>query len=280
MITNFLKFIYYWKQFTQRKTKAVFCRFKTLFFGYVNQIFNATLKKQNRSVFSIPIIIINFNQLYCLQKLLSFLTENNFQNIVIIDNASTYEPLLDFYKSISHKVKLHLLSENYGHRVFWKRKDLQMLYGSGFYVITDADVVPMDDCPADFLLHFKNILLANKKLSKVGFSLDLKSIPECNLNREMIVKWESKFWNDCHDNVGYDAPIDTTFALYRPLNQFDINRFHSAIRTKPPYVAKHFGWLIDSQNPTLEQKFYQQTSNDSFSWKVDCYGTIIQKEYL
>ena len=280
MVNYFLKFIYYRKQCIRRKLNAIFFRFKFLFFEYFNPIFNSTFKKQTRCVNLIPIIIINFNQLLCLKRLLHFLAVNDMQNIVIIDNASTYVPLLNFYKSISSSVKLHLLSENYGHRVFWERKDLQVLYGSGFYVITDADVVPFVDCPSDFLLHFKNILIANKKLSKVGFSLDLKLIPECNTNKEIIVKWERKFWNDSNDADGYDAPIDTTFALYRPLNQFDSNQFYNAIRTKPPYIAKHYGWLIDSQNPTVEQKFYQQTASSSFSWKVDDDGNIVQKNYL
>ena len=66
--------------------------------GILNPIFNATVKAQNKDYKSIPIIIISFNQLEYLKKLITFLKERHFKNIVIIDNMSIYKPLLDYYK--------------------------------------------------------------------------------------------------------------------------------------------------------------------------------------
>ena len=47
----------------------------------------------------IPIIINNFNRLDTLQKLIASLEIRGYRNIYIIDNLSTYPPLLDYYKS-------------------------------------------------------------------------------------------------------------------------------------------------------------------------------------
>jgi nucleoside-diphosphate-sugar epimerase len=55
------------------------------------------------------------------------------------------------------------------------------------------------------------------------------------------------------ENGNYISEIDTTFALYRPENLFNKrSNFFKAIRTKVPYIARHGGWYIDSQNLNAE----------------------------
>jgi hypothetical protein len=271
--------LYLVKRYLEKKINVLLFMISNFIFEIYNSNINSTVRQQTKDLKTIPIIIINFNQLENLKKLIDFLQENEFKNIIIIDNKSTYLPLLEFYKNMKPNIKLHVLTENYGHRVFWKQEQLRKLYGKGFYVITDADVVPKNDCPQDFMVHFKNILDNNKQLSKVGFSLDLDSIPSENLNKDKIIKWESKFWQDSSIPGCFDSPIDTTFALYRPVNQYNSNFFYNSVRTKPPYSAIHFGWIIDSKKPSSEQIYYNQTANSSFSWKTDEKGQVIQKDY-
>ncbi len=236
--------------------------------------------KQAYNYKNIPIIIISFNQLYYLKQLITFLQNKQYNNIIIIDNNSTYKPLLDYFDSISNQIKIYKLDVNHGHLVFWKNKDLFKKYTRGYYVITDADIVPISDCPDDFLSLFKKLLNKNLQLTKVGFSLKIDDIPEYNNNKSKILDWEKKFGELRTSNGNFIADIDTTFALYRPgVIDYQSNFFYSAIRTKYPYTAQHGGWYIDYKNLTAEQKYYLKTANQSASWMVDEYGNVVSKLY-
>lgn len=254
-------------------------RVKFLFYSILNPIFNTTLKSQNKDYKSIPIIIINFNQLEYLKKLIFFLQKHNYKNIVIIDNLSTYKPLLEYYRTIENSVDIIRNTKNEGHRVFWKNKAISKKYGKGYYVITDSDIVPNSSCPDDFLLNFKNLLDSNSNLSKVGFSLRIDNIPNSNLHKEKILNWEKRFWMQTNKDGHFIAEIDTTFALYRPLNQFEHNYFYKALRLKSPFLAIHGGWYIDHYNLNKEQQYYMKTASKSASWKVDSTGDLVSKHY-
>ena len=230
-------------------------------------------------LYKTPVIITSFNQLEYLEKLIDFLLARGFSNVVIIDNNSTYKPLLDYLDSIQNKVKIHRLKKNYGHLVFWKRYDLFVKYGKGYYVVTDPDIVPLESCPEDFMVKFQSILLQNKKRMKVGFGLQIDDIPLSNPNREKVISWESKFWKTKVSDGVFDADIDTTFALYKPFYHRKNKKFKTALRTDYPYVAIHGGWYIDVNNLSEEQAFYFETANDSSSWKIDSKGKIANAKY-
>ncbi|OGS71079.1 MAG: hypothetical protein A3F91_02100 [Flavobacteria bacterium RIFCSPLOWO2_12_FULL_35_11] len=232
---------------------------------------------QNLNYKSIPIIIISFNQLFYLKQMINFLKKHKYKNIIIIDNNSTYQPLLDYFDTIESTVTIHKLNENLGHLVFWKNKELFKKYSNGYYVITDPDIVPVENCPTDFVLHFKKILDRNDKIIKVGFSLKIDNIPESNPNRHKVIEWEQQFWKNKTIDGNYIADIDTTFALYKPKYEYKEQVFYKAIRTDKPYEAKHGGWYLDVKNLTEEQKFYFATCNESSSWSIDKEGDIKNK---
>ena len=227
----------------------------------------------------IPIIIISFNQLFYLEKLIACLRKNGFENIVIIDNNSTYKPLLEYFNSIEKDVKIERLQKNYGHLVFWRRFDLFAKYCTGYYVVTDADIVPFENCPSDFLVKFADKLDQYKAKTKVGFGLEISSIPDTNPNKTKIIDWENKFWVSKIDNTVFDSDIDTTFALYRPYYHRKNKNFKTALRFDYPYVALHGGWYINLDQLTEEQQFYFDTANNSSSWKINKEGQLINDEY-
>jgi hypothetical protein len=253
---------------------------KYLFLFYFNNLFNSAVINQNKNYKSIPVIIISFNQLFYLKQLIDFLKKCRYSNIVIIDNNSTYEPLLDYFQTIESSVTLHRLNENLGHLVFWKNKELFKKYSKGYYVVTDADIVPLKECSEDFVLHFKKILDRNLGITKVGFSLKINDIPDANLNKQKVIDWESQFWKKQNKDSNFISKIDTTFALYRPNYKCDNNDFYNAIRTKIPYQAKHGGWYIDNNNLTNEQKFFFANCKESSSWRIDEKGRLVKKIYL
>ncbi len=260
------------------KRKINITKFK--YFQLKNNVFNRTVINQNKNLKSIPIIIISFNQLFYLKQLIDFLKKHNYNNIVIIDNNSTYKPLLEYFDEIEPFVIIHRLKENHGHLVFWKINELYKKYSKGYYVITDADINPILDCPDDFLGYFKKILDEDFKITKVGFSLKIDDIPNSNNHKEKIINWESKFWRKYRGDGNFIADIDTTFALYRPKYKYNETLFLRACRTKHPYTARHGGWYVDTSNLTDEQKFYLENCNESSSWRIDNNGKLLKSEYL
>ena len=169
----------YFKTFFDLKLilKGIINWFEFKYSQLKNYFFNDTVISQNKNYKSIPIIIISFNQLYYLKQLIEFLKKSNYNNIVVIDNNSTYEPLLEYFDDIESEVTIHRLNQNHGHLVFWKNKELFEKYSKGYYAITDADINPIPECPEDFLLYFKKILDKVFEITKVGFSLKIDDIP-------------------------------------------------------------------------------------------------------
>jgi hypothetical protein len=65
--------------------------------------------------------------------------------------------------------------------------------GSGQYIVTDPDVVPAEDCPADWVDHL-NWLLDQYPHEKAGLALRLDRIPEVYQRRDHVLAWERQFW--------------------------------------------------------------------------------------
>lgn len=241
--------------------------------------FNLCVIYQMINYKSIPVIIISFNQLYYLKQLVFFLKKNGYCNIVIIDNNSTYKPLLDYFDIIDSTVIIHRLKENFGHMVFWKNEELFEKYSKGYYIVTDPDIVPVSECPKNFILYFKRILDRNDEVTKVGFSLRIDDIPDSNPNKQKVINWEQQFRKNIKNDGNFKAPIDTTFALYKPSYKYNNEDFYDAIRTKEPYCAIHGGWYLDIENLTEEQAFYFANCNESSSWRTDEQGNLYTKDY-
>lgn len=254
-----------------QKLKRLMLQIMSLFY---HRTFNKTVKKQLKNPKSIPIIIISFNQLYYLKQLVDFLLKHQYQNIVIVDNKSTYPPLLNYLDSIKNKVTIHYLSANSGHLSFWKHEHLVHQYTKGYYALTDPDILPLTECPHDFLNTFRMLLDKAYDRTKVGFSLKLDDIPNTNPNKNAILEWESQFWKTKIHPLAWKAEIDTTFALYRPGYNYRLKHFTKAWRTDYPIQAQHGGWYVDIKNLTDEQSYYLKTANASASWQIDENGKL------
>lgn len=230
---------------------------------------------QRENTKSIPILIINFNQLFYLEKLINFLIERKFENIIILDNKSTYPPLLEYYKKIESKVNIEYLQENYGHQVLYKAPNLMEKYCQGYYFLTDSDIVPNDNLPENFVVEMmKKLDQYFSKVTKIGFALRIDNIPNHFKLKEKVLTWEEKFWQNHVEPNGYLTTIDTTFALYKPQYglQFTNIDFLKGLRLAEDYSATHGGWYINTENLSEENQFYFATVNKSASWALDKDG--------
>lgn len=211
----------------------------------------------------IPIIINNYNRLNCMIKLIKSLEDRGYRNIYIIDNASTYPPLLEFYKNC--KYKIYYLKKNFGYLALWKT-EIYIKFINDYYVYTDPDVVPIEECPENFLEYFLNIHKKYKNARKVGFSLKIDDLPDHYKNKAEVIEWEKQFWINKNCNNLYISPIDTTFALYKPWSWGGANSSRLSFRTDTPYSARHLPWYADSKNLSEEEKYYQEMASIATHW--------------
>lgn len=211
----------------------------------------------------IPIIINNYNRLEYPRRLIDFLTLRGYTNIYIIDNHSSYPPLLKWYEDCPHNVIR--LKENVGYLSFSKT-NIHKMFADQYFVYTDPDVLPAEECPDDFLEHFYNLLQRYPQAVKVGFSLKIDDLPDCFADKKTVIAWESRFWEKQLEPGVYDADIDTTFALYRPNVSVGSGPRGLRIRTGGNYTARHLPWYIDSAAPSEEDRYYLSTIKTSSHW--------------
>ena len=212
----------------------------------------------------IPIIINNYNRLGMLKRLIGSLEKRGYTNIHIIDNCSTYPPLLEYYKSCNYHI--FYLDKNIGMKSFWLT-GIYKQFRKNYFVYTDPDVVPVDECPDDFLLFFLEVLQKHKLARKVGFSLKLDDIPDHNSVKKEILECEGSYYNFHEEEMLYRAPIASTFALYRPYGKVKhANNYVEMYRTAFPYMALHLPWYVDSKSPDDEERYYLEHLTLSTYW--------------
>lgn len=216
----------------------------------------------------IPIIINNRNRFSCLKQQIQILEKFGYTNIYIIDNASTYSPLLEYYDT-ECPYTVFYLGQNMGHLALWK-SGLIKRFGSSYFVYTDPDVIPDENCPCNFMEKFLCVMQEYPFLEKVGFSLRIDDLPDTFDKKQQVVNWEKQFWKKkIADNPPlYKAAIDTTFALYRPYYFVGGNLHSPNIRVGDPYMAKHVPWYNDSSHLSEEEIYYIQHSETSTHWST------------
>lgn len=210
----------------------------------------------------IPVFIISYNQLSYVKQIVGWLKDYGFTNIHIVDNKSTYKPLLDYLDDVDCYV--HHMDKNYGHTVIWSSGKFDDIINRQCYIVSDCDIAPNPNLPKDFVCKLYELLGKYPYLTKIGFALNIADLPETETNK-IVKQWESKFWNKEIDNNIYLADIDTTFALYRPGKLvMNTKRFYYAIRVAGDMTAIHLPWF--ETKDTDESLFYRKTANSSASW--------------
>lgn len=208
----------------------------------------------------IPVIINNYNRIDYLQRLIDWLEKAQMRHIYIIDNASTYPPLLNYYKETKHIVIR--LEANIGYKALWDTSIHLWLRGLP-YIYTDPDILPIDECPLNAVQFFQETLAKYKEVNKVGFGLQIDDLPDFYPSKSDVIKWESKYWNNPIGENLYKADIDTTFALYRSFSADQ--QWGKTLRTGGKYLAKHLPWYENPQLPSAEELYYRKTAIGS-SW--------------
>ena len=222
---------------------------------------------------NVPVIIPAFNTVTYVRDTVRQLRERGVRRIRIIDNASTYGPMLEYLAAPEDGVEVLRLGSNEGprHVLLDKRMfdDLPEVF-----CVTDPDLLFNADMPADFLEQLLDVT-ERMAVGKAGLALDI-SEPESMRPESFRVgdkdwkiwNWEAQFWQSPvgatrGGDIAYSASIDTTFALYNK-RFFRPEKYWDAIRVGGRFTCKHRPWYPESGLHIEEELFYRETSKHSY----------------
>lgn len=221
----------------------------------------------------IPVFIISYNQYTFVKSMVEQLQPYT-TNIYVIDNKSTYEPLIEYLKDIDgNKATVLWMPENYGHKVY--ERDEIIALGGEKYIVTDPDLLLNPNIPPNFIEVLAE--LSDKyKTNKIGFALDIKD--NINIkkkyNGKTLPEHESAYWSQPVPDPEYKlykADIDTTFALINK-KYYVKGALDNSIRVAGDFTCKHRPWLNDWEADLVpgELDHYLNANNKSTTitlWK-------------
>lgn len=219
---------------------------------------------------SIPIVILNRDRLNPLVEQVAVLKSKGYNNIIVIDNQSTYQPLLDWYSLNLVDVFYNNITANsntaFRDLVAAKHPKFTAIV-SNWYVFNDSDIIPLSTVPDNFVDDLVYYAIRHQK-TKVGMSIKIDDI---NLDYPLnawVHGYESSYWtNGIKDGEVelYPHPIDTTFAVHAPNTQPTWS--NDTLRVGVPYIVKHAPFYYDPENLPDDEKYYLAHMNkQSSNW--------------
>lgn len=209
----------------------------------------------------IPAFIICRDRYTCTVNLVKWLESCGIEDIYLVDNDSTYEPLLQFYEETPHTVLK--TGRNGGHLAPWYDGYVGQYASSKYYIVSDPDVIPIEECPLNIFDYYMSIFEKYSNIKRIGPALRIDDIPDHYSLKHAVLHQESENWQyPCPEPGIYLAPIDTTLALHRPGVGHGLD---NCARTSYPYLARHTPWYVDSSNLTEEEIHYRSRLNPSSS---------------
>ena len=211
----------------------------------------------------IPVIINNRNFLTWPKAMVERIKEyDGVGEIIIVDNDSTYPPLLEWYAT--NPCRIEKLDTNVGMGAPWVSGVVKQLNGAP-YVLTDPDL-GLEETPDDTLLYLLD-KLNTLQLDKVGLGLDWQIVEKKSPYYERLNLYEKSRWNNSpvKDDVYTEVQIDTTFALYNVDHYFI-----GGGSTTFPYVARHYPWefSIEEARNSEEFMYYMDSATSASSYKT------------
>lgn len=208
---------------------------------------------------SIPVFICCRDRVTCLQHLVEWLEPATGVSVIyMLDNDSTYEPLLEYYASTPHEV-LRLGRNLLGGSVAIAYDIMRQRHrGNDAFVFTDPDIIPESCVPPGAIEDMRRILTESPGYARVGLGLEISDLPEQYWYRGDVVRAEGRNWVVEARPGWYVADIDTTFHVERfgqtlPHGQ----RWPSvALRGTYPYVARHTAWYVNPEALPADEQWY------------------------
>lgn len=213
----------------------------------------------------IPIIINSFNRVTSLKKMVEDLRERGYYNFHILDNNSTYPPLITWYSTQAHLLNIHYMGNNYMQNALFDYKSgefLQSFKGKWPWIVySDPDLEFNEKMPDDVVEQL--IAIAEKyNYHKAGLALRIDDLPLSQWG-EANKLWEEKYWMYPIEKDIYKAQIDTTFCVIKPSNGL----IFDAVRVAGDFTCRHLPWYVDFENLDDEERNFLETSHPYSTYK-------------
>jgi len=204
-----------------------------------------------------PIYLTNWNRLSTTKKMVEDIFRlNEDSRINIIDNASTYPPLLEWYKQVKGDVNIIYQGENKGcWTFFYSYHSIQCK--EDYYIYSDADLELNPHMPKDW----QEILMYwHKKYNrKASLVLRLDDVPEGEV-KEKIKIHQNVCWGSTEDENVYHGVTDMTFSF----DAKSAGYRYDSVRIGGDFACRHIPWYLNDENLTEEEKYYLDHLDERF----------------
>lgn len=200
------------------------------------------------------IFLLSFNRYEWLRDLAKQCERFAGADIHIVDNGSTWRPLLEWLEVCPYQV--HRGHGNLGHRAVWQL-DLPQK-ATNYYVVSDPDL-DISGVPDYALMRLCDGLDTYSWAASAGLSLEIDDLPDAFPLKQKVVAHESQFWKSKLSLYWWNAKVDTTFAMYRRGEQPSYGT-RRAMRADRPLTARHLPWYIGLAEMTEQDRHYYRTS--------------------
>lgn len=232
----------------------------------INTIKTEKLKFYKRNPEQMPVFLIAYERVESMAKMVSWLESIGLKKIVFLDNNSSYPPLLDYYTQSPHQVLR--LYRNASHTAPWSEGIIKALAPSDYYIVSDPDIIPTEECPKNVLSRFMTVHEHFPYHEKVGFALKIDDLPNHFPLKEEVIDWEKQFWLNQLEREVFEAGVDTTFAVYKPLTYK--YQLYPSLRLGGKCAARHDPWYIDPSKISKEEMYYRSKADSGItSWNTD-----------
>lgn len=207
----------------------------------------------------IPIFINNRDRVDCPKNLIDWLLNAGYRRIYILDQGSTYPPLLEFYETLRREQRVHVFRmKNLGFQAMWKSGVLEDLDIRTPYVYADSDVLPaISEERGRFFI--QELLRTLKKYPLVKKAAPMIRTEDIRQSLSLNTVEKVPFMQIDLNEIA--APSDTSFAVYRDARHY--NLIYSVVRTDLELL--HLPFYFDLNNLPEDEKYYIAHANrDSY----------------
>ena len=208
----------------------------------------------------VPIIITNRDLLHIPRKLVADLQKlDGIGEITIVDCASTYPPLLDWYDTNPCRIAR---AANLGPHAPWNSGAVaQYAAHADYYIATDGDV-DISECPLDLLHKMAEGLRLHPEAIKCSPSIRIDDLPESPFKQDVLNE-QAGSWQLLPSGY-YAAPCDNVFPMYRRGTTW--GGYSPAVRTPPPYTLRHVPWYLWDKQPEDHLYYLAHLDHHGLLW--------------
>lgn len=217
---------------------------------------------------TLPLVLNSFNQYSYLRGLLERFEAAGFRNLMVLDNGSSYPPLLDYLNDLQRSGRALVIyyGQNRGPHWFFQRGLYRQLFDATPFLYSDPDL-ELPSIADDFVTRLLDITHSYRDY-KAGCALTLPTAEQMKPDllfdsakegQHSLHDWERRFWEHPLAADVYNAPIDTTLHLFNPAYFPKRGELVAGIRVAGPgFEARHLPWFKDDPCPEHEWAYYRQ----------------------